>query len=167
MWHQAHFCSCYLYPSTCSMNKNEQLTVSKFCPQEPCCFLLPHSHTISQFLYKEGKRQLPSDNSILYCHHQQCNEFRLKIESYWVFHEGIQFTFDQKKVSDFERYCKSTYIQVLQSTHMHLKQKLLSKEIRKFRDSFRAQSYTFLMEDLCQDINRVSSLSRFLNGRFH
>ena len=121
-----------LYPSTCSMNKNEQLTLSK-CPQEPCCFLLPHSHTISQFLYKEGKRQLPSDNSILYCHHQQCNEFRLKIESYWIFHEGIQFTFDQKKVSDFERYCKSTYIQVLQSTHMHLKQKLLSKAIRKFR----------------------------------
>ena len=33
--------------------------------------------------------------------------------------------------------------------------------------SFGAQSFTSLMEDLCQDINRVSSFSRCINGTFH
>ena len=32
---------------------------------------------------------------------------------------------------------------------------------------FRAQSFTSLMADLRQDINRVSSFSRCLNGTFH
>ena len=32
--------------------------------------------------------------------------------------------------------------------------------------TFRSQSFTSLMEDLRQDINRVSSLSRCLNGTF-
>ena len=31
---------------------------------------------------------------------------------------------------------------------------------------FRAQSFTSLMADLCQDINRVSSFSRYFNGTF-
>ena len=41
--------------------------------------------------------------------------------------------------------------------------------IIKWRDSrlfFRSQSFTFLMTNLCQDINRVSSFSRCLNGTF-
>ena len=41
----------------------------------------------------------------------------------------------------------------------------MGPEIEQFL-SLRAQSFTSLMADLCQDINRVSSFSRCLNGTF-
>ena len=69
----------------------------------------------------------------------------------------------QKNQPDVQNINKSSFNEFFENTSHFFKVNKWLKQCKQYKDP---QSFTSLMADLRQDINRVSSFGRYLNGTF-